>query len=126
MSSTDHAGCVIGILAPGPSASSSSTDTKVGGFRAPLLCRLLTSICSQEDVTMEDTSTEVNKERQRAGIVIAAEKKVTSKLLDKQAGGTREKIFGINKYVVLFLVHLLRKRGSSEYSSLYTIAVSWS
>lgn len=33
----------------------------------------------------------------RSGIVLAAEKRVTSKLLDKDAGGGREKIFEIDR-----------------------------
>jgi 20S proteasome subunit alpha 3 len=46
---------------------------------------------------MEDASAESKKEPKRTGVVIAAEKKVTSKLLDKNAGGGKEKIFTLNE-----------------------------
>lgn len=46
----------------------------------------------------------------RAGIVLAAEKRVTSKLLDSEAGGGREKIFGINECVPIVFLLLLGTR----------------
>ena len=50
----------------------------------------------------EKSKQEAKKEEgipKRAGIVLAAEKRVTSKLLDKEAGGGREKLFTVNEYV---------------------------
>lgn len=51
----------------------------------------------------------------RVGIVLAAEKKVTSKLLDKERG-TSEKIYLLNGLVLLFLGSRLRfeGRGSTD------------
>lgn len=57
-----------------------------------------------EDVPMADTPAEPTastsaepSKRKRAGVVLAAEKRVLSKLLDKEAGGGREKLHTINK-----------------------------
>ena len=63
------------------------------------------AVSTSEDVTMseaEKSKQEAKKEEgipKRAGIVLAAEKRVTSKLLDKEAGGGREKLFTVNEYV---------------------------
>lgn len=40
-----------------------------------------------------------SKTKKRQGVVLAAEKKVTSKLLDKAGGGPDEKVFAINECV---------------------------
>lgn len=87
MEAINHAGTVIGILAScGPPA----TDE--------------TKPAASEDVAMSDASpmatksiepAAVKKGKRRVGIVLAAEKKVTSKLLEKEEG-TGEKIFLIN------------------------------
>ena len=61
------------------------------------------AVSTSEDVTMseaEKSKQEAKKEEgipKRAGIVLAAEKRVTSKLLDKEAGGGREKLFTVNE-----------------------------
>lgn len=56
------------------------------------------------DVPMADTPAEPTastsaepSKRKPAGVVLAAEKRVLSKLLDKEAGGGREKLHTINK-----------------------------
>lgn len=49
---------------------------------------------------VDKTKQEAKKDEgisKRSGIVLAAEKRVTSKLLDKEAGGGREKLFTINE-----------------------------
>ena len=69
-----------------------------------------TSAVSSEDTTMADAEkakVEAKKDEgvpKRAGIVLAAEKRVTSKLLDKEAGGGREKLFTVNECVDLLPV----------------------
>ena len=104
METVNNAGCVIGILAAGKSqaqeikAAEEKTDPSAVIESAPA------ASTSVQDTTMAD----VDKEKiaakasegapKRAGLVLAAEKRVTSKLLDKDAGGGREKIFAINEY----------------------------
>lgn len=53
---------------------------------------------SEKDDTKEQ---EKPKTKKRQGVVLAAEKKVTSKLLDKTGNGPDEKIFVINEYVMM-------------------------
>ncbi|KAH8915684.1 proteasome-domain-containing protein [Atractiella rhizophila] len=87
MEAISHASTVVGILAPGskglttPSTSQDPTDTKD-----------------------KDTKMEVEGGDGAfipGGIVLAAEKKVTSKLLDKEVRGTGEKIYLMNECVSL-------------------------
>lgn len=149
MESVSHAGCVIGILAPGKIQSEAlkkvsfyppsfrrawhcevensqadakiETSTVIEGVQTspivptkpleedtPMLDATIvapTASTSQTTTTAttkdEEIATEKGEEEKpkRAGIVLAAEKRVTSKLLDKDAGGGREKILSINKYV---------------------------
>ena len=56
--------------------------------------------------TAASTASTTSSSPKRAGIVLAAEKRVTSKLLDKDAGGGREKILGINRYAIQAIDHL--------------------
>ncbi|KAI7944591.1 hypothetical protein MJO28_010286 [Puccinia striiformis f. sp. tritici] len=89
MEAINHAGTVIGILASGAPPATTGEEAKTGS----------------EDVAMSDASpvattkpadpAGVKKGKRRTGIVLAAEKKVTSKLLEKEEG-TGEKIFLIN------------------------------
>lgn len=120
--SAGHAGTVVGILASGPSAnpfavSSASTDamavddsaaagsssTAEGTPAAPAAASTSTSSGTAEksEVTKKKEA-EAKAEREkkyppphRAGIVLAAEKKVTSKLLEKEKGSS-EKLFLVN------------------------------
>ncbi|KNZ56064.1 20S proteasome subunit alpha 3 [Puccinia sorghi] len=87
MEAINHAGTVIGILASAGPATGEEAKTTTSG-----------------DVAMSDASpavtnpaepTGIKKGKRRTGIVLAAEKKVTSKLLEKEEG-TGEKIFLIN------------------------------
>jgi 20S proteasome subunit alpha 3 len=96
MEAINHAGTVIGILASGAAAAApTGEDTKT-----------TTTIPGSEDVAMSDANpvatkpvepVPLKKGKRRTGIVLAAEKKVTSKLLEKEEG-TGEKIFLINGY----------------------------
>lgn len=72
-----------------PSTSAEPTTTSAGTTSKP---KETTSSTSSED-KLKSTST-------RAGIVLAAEKKVTSKLLEKERGGSVEKIFLINSNII--------------------------
>ncbi|PLW18966.1 hypothetical protein PCANC_11839 [Puccinia coronata f. sp. avenae] len=87
MEAINHAGTVIGILASASPVAGEDTKTT-----------------SSDDVAMSDATTlaakptepaGIRKGKRRTGIVLAAEKKVTSKLLEKEEG-TGEKIFLIN------------------------------
>lgn len=93
---TDASAVVEGVAAAGstdvtmsdaPAASAPEASTSTSTSTAPAAAAASSS-----------SSTEPTKPK-RAGIVLAAEKRVTSKLLDNEAGGGREKIFGINECV---------------------------
>lgn len=106
-----HAGTVVGILAPGPSATPFSSAPEVSDAMAvddaaatPTPATPALSAAAKK----KEEEAKAERERkypgpQRAGIVLAAEKKVTSKLLEKDRGSS-EKIFLINGSVVVFLV----------------------
>ncbi|KAA1123294.1 hypothetical protein PGTUg99_021774 [Puccinia graminis f. sp. tritici] len=94
MEAINHAGTVIGILASGAAAPAPTGEDP----------KTTTTTTGSEDVAMSDASpaatkpvepVAIKKGKRRTGIVLAAEKKVTSKLLEKEEG-TGEKIFLIN------------------------------
>lgn len=58
----------------------------------------------------------------RSGIVLAAEKRVTSKLLDKDAGGGREKIFDIDRCA--FGVWSILDGGTTAHLASYACAAT--
>lgn len=106
-----HAGTVVGILAPGPSAkpftaSSDSTDA-MAVDDTPSSSTPSSSFEPKEKEKEKSEATRKKEEEARverekkyplphkAGIVLAAEKKVTSKLLEKEKGSS-EKLFLIN------------------------------
>ncbi|CEQ42166.1 SPOSA6832_03962 [Sporobolomyces salmonicolor] len=99
LESISHAGTVVGILAPGPSAkpfttSSESTDAMAVDPEP--------STSTTQSAAAKKKEEEAKAEREKkyppphkAGIVLAAEKKVTSKLLEKEKGSS-EKLFLVN------------------------------
>lgn len=123
--SAGHAGTVVGILAAGPSAnpfatSAASTDamavdetstgepTAAAGSSSSAPATPAAAASSSTGTTTEKSEATKKKEAEakaerekkyppphRAGIVLAAEKKVTSKLLEKEMGSS-EKIFLVN------------------------------
>ncbi|KAM0752923.1 proteasome-domain-containing protein [Meredithblackwellia eburnea MCA 4105] len=120
LESISHAGTVVGILAPGPSPSPAQSTSAPLTAPAPTTsatgddAMAVDPSSSSTPATGTGTATptisaaakkkeeEAKAERdrkypgpQRAGIVLAAEKKVTSKLLEKERGSS-EKIFLIN------------------------------
>ncbi|GAA94242.1 hypothetical protein E5Q_00891 [Mixia osmundae IAM 14324] len=116
MESVSHAGCIVGILAPGKGSKQAedmlkatekkTADSTVSSAAAAAATAPVASTSSpaaptkstDEDIAMKDESTEGRPVRR--GVILAAEKRVTSKLLDKEAGGGREKIFGINSNII--------------------------
>ena len=102
-----HAGTVVGILAPGPSAAASAVAptaevAATGDAMAVDPASPATTTPPQSEAAKKKEA-EALAERQRkypgparSGVVLAAEKKVTSKLLDK-AQGSAEKIFMVNE-----------------------------
>lgn len=104
-----HAGTVVGILAPGPSAkpftaSSESTDAMAVDDTPSTSTSASTSTSKEKEKSeaakKKEEEARVEREKKyppphRAGIVLAAEKKVTSKLLEKDKGSS-EKLFLIN------------------------------
>ncbi|GAA5831359.1 hypothetical protein JCM11251_003997 [Rhodosporidiobolus azoricus] len=117
LESISHAGTVVGILAPGPSAkpftasaestdamavdsepsTSSSSSTPASGTATP---------APQQSAAAKKKEEEAKAEREKKyppphfpGIVLAAEKKVTSKLLEKEKGSS-EKLFLVNGNVI--------------------------
>ncbi|GAA5895499.1 hypothetical protein JCM5296_006782 [Sporobolomyces johnsonii] len=103
LESISHAGTVVGILAPGPSAkpfttSSESTDAMAVDPEP--------STSTTQSAAAKKKEEEAKAEREKkyppphkAGIVLAAEKKVTSKLLEKEKGSS-EKLFLVNGNVI--------------------------
>lgn len=89
MEAINHAGTVIGILASCSPPSSEETKTGSGSEDVAMA-----------DVTQTKEDSSAKKGKRRTGVVLAAEKKVTSKLLEKEQGSS-EKIFLINKFVIL-------------------------
>ncbi|CDR49208.1 hypothetical protein NBRC10512_003303 [Rhodotorula toruloides] len=115
LESISHAGTVVGILAPGPSAkpftaSSDSTDA-MAVDDTPSSSTPSSSFEPKEKEKEKSEATRKKEEEARverekkyplphkAGIVLAAEKKVTSKLLEKEKGSS-EKLFLINGNVI--------------------------
>ncbi|KAH9812074.1 nucleophile aminohydrolase [Melampsora americana] len=88
MEAINHAGTVIGILASCSPPSSEETKTSSGSEDVAMT-----------DVTQTKEETGSKKGKRRTGVVLAAEKKVTSKLLEKEQGSS-EKIFLINNNLV--------------------------
>lgn len=106
-----HAGTVVGILAPGPSASASvvaPTAVEVAAGKDAMAVdtdtpATTTASAPAQSEAAKKKEAEALAERQRkypgparSGVVLAAEKKVTSKLLDKEQGSS-EKIFMVNE-----------------------------
>ncbi|KAM0793035.1 hypothetical protein ACM66B_000524 [Microbotryomycetes sp. NB124-2] len=121
LESINNAGTVVGILAPGPSAkpfvtaaestdamavdtegaASTGTSTEAGSSTT---AAATTQPAKSEAQRKKDEEAKAERERkypgpQRAGIVLAAEKKVTSKLLEKEKGSS-EKLFLVNGNVI--------------------------
>ncbi|GAA5821267.1 hypothetical protein JCM3770_007389 [Rhodotorula araucariae] len=113
LESISHAGTVVGILAPGPSAkpftaSAESTDamavdepsSSTGSSSTPAS----TAPAQSEATKKKEEEARAEREKKypppyRTGIVLAAEKKVTSKLLEKEKGSS-EKLFLVNGNVI--------------------------
>ena len=87
---TDASAVVEGAAATGETDVTMADASAAASTSAPAVA------AAQEQ---PEASTSSGKPK-RAGIVLAAEKRVTSKLLDSEAGGGREKIFGINECVL--------------------------
>lgn len=126
MESVSHAGCVIGILAPGDAGThlgkelstaekNEDNSAVMGASAAGPTGESTTSAAStskDQDVAMAEDSTSTSEPsastsadtkpaaKKRQGVVLAAEKKVTSKLLDKEGGGPDEKIFVVNDNII--------------------------
>ncbi|SGY30496.1 BQ5605_C002g01158 [Microbotryum silenes-dioicae] len=129
LESISHAGTVVGILAPGPAATPFTSSTEVSDAMAvdtaevpadaagvaststqstvPPTATASTSAKPELSAAAKKKEAEAKAERerkypgpQRAGIVLAAEKKVLSKLLEKEKGSS-EKIFLVNGWVDL-------------------------
>jgi len=102
---TGHAGTVVGILAAGPSAkpftaSSESTDAMAvdSSSTEPSTSTSTTTTSAATKKKEEEAKAEREKKYplpHKKGIVLAAEKKVTSKLLEKEKGSS-EKLFMVN------------------------------
>ncbi|KAK4058138.1 Proteasome subunit alpha type-3 [Microbotryomycetes sp. JL221] len=121
LESINNAGTVVGILAPGPSATPfvsapESTDAMAVDSEAAAQAGASTAITAAiapassnapaktEAQKKKEEEAKAERERkypgpQRAGIVLAAEKKVTSKLLEKEKGSS-EKLFLVNGNVI--------------------------
>jgi 20S proteasome subunit alpha 3 len=101
--STGHAGTVVGILAPGPSAkpftaSAESTDAMAVDSEPSTSSTPAPATSAATKKKEEEAKAEREKKypgKAFPGIVLAAEKKVTSKLLEKEKG-ISEKLFLIN------------------------------
>lgn len=107
--SAGHAGTVVGILAPGPSAApfvsapevsdamavdpSPSTSTTTPSTSTTPAVSAATK--KKEEEAKAEREKKYPSSEARAGIVLAAEKKVTSKLLEKEKGSS-EKLFLVN------------------------------
>ncbi|KAI5479018.1 hypothetical protein MNV49_004300 [Pseudohyphozyma bogoriensis] len=103
-----HAGTVVGILAPGPSATPFNTSEESTDAMAVDTTETETPAtpAPAQSAAAKKKEEEEKAERARkypgparAGIVLAAEKKVTSKLLEKDKGSS-EKIFPINGNII--------------------------
>ncbi|BGP36893.1 Proteasome subunit alpha type-3 [Rhodotorula kratochvilovae] len=115
LESISHAGTVVGILAAGPSAkpftaSAESTDamavddpsSSTGSTSTPSTGS--TAPAQSESAKKKEEEARAEREKKyppphRTGIVLAAEKKVTSKLLEKEKGSS-EKLFLVNGNVI--------------------------
>ncbi|KAG0149886.1 hypothetical protein CROQUDRAFT_653192 [Cronartium quercuum f. sp. fusiforme G11] len=93
MEAINHAGTVIGILA---SCSPPSTDENKSSGSEDVAMADVTQTATKDDSA---SGSGAKKGKRRIGIVLAAEKKVTSKLLEKEQGSS-EKIFLINGNLV--------------------------
>jgi len=130
MESVSHAGCVIGILAPGDSGSALGQEIATAEKKEDSIAVVGgEGVGKDGDVAMDDASGSAStsatpapaasstpsstetpatgaaatpgpKSKKRQGVVLAAEKKVTSKLLDKAGGGPDEKVFVINENII--------------------------
>ncbi|SCV68797.1 BQ2448_918 [Microbotryum intermedium] len=128
LESISHAGTVVGILAPGPAATPFTSSTEASDAMAvdtaevpadaaglastskpstvPPTATASTSAKPELSAAAKKKEEEAKAERerkypgpQRAGIVLAAEKKVLSKLLEKEKGSS-EKLFLVNGNVI--------------------------
>jgi len=109
LESISHAGTVVGILAAGPSAkpftaSSESTDAMAvdSSSTEPSTSTSTTTTSAATKKKEEEAKAEREKKYplpHKKGIVLAAEKKVTSKLLEKEKGSS-EKLFMVNGNVI--------------------------
>ncbi|GAA5890311.1 hypothetical protein JCM8208_002775 [Rhodotorula glutinis] len=111
LESISHAGTVVGILAPGPSAkpfvaSDQSTDAMAVDDPSAATGSTSTSTAPAQSESAKKKEEEARAEREkkyppphRTGLVLAAEKKVTSKLLEKEKGSS-EKLFLVNGNVI--------------------------
>jgi 20S proteasome subunit alpha 3 len=130
LASSGHAGTVVGILAAGTSANpftasadstdamavdetagTSSSSTGAGAAAAPSSS---SSTAPEKSEATKKKEAEAKAEREkkypppyRSGIVLAAEKKVTSKLLEKEKGSS-EKLFLVNGCALTALHGLAR------------------
>ncbi|GAA5922164.1 proteasome core particle subunit alpha 3 [Sporobolomyces koalae] len=107
LESISHAGTVVGILAPGPSAQpfqASSETTDAMAVDQPSTSSSTTTPAVSEATRKKEEEAKAERERKyplphKKGIVLAAEKKVTSKLLEKEKGSS-EKLFMVNGNVI--------------------------
>ncbi|GAA5974050.1 hypothetical protein JCM11641_008234 [Rhodosporidiobolus odoratus] len=109
LESISHAGTVVGLLAPGPSAkpfTSSTESTDAMAVDPEPSTSSTPSTAPAPSAAAKKKEEEAKAEREKkyppphtAGIVLAAEKKVTSKLLEKEKGSS-EKLFLVNGNVI--------------------------
>ncbi|KAK4054735.1 Proteasome subunit alpha type-3 [Microbotryomycetes sp. JL201] len=114
LESINNAGTVVGILAPGPSAKpfvtaaestdAMAVDTEGAATASSSTTSAPSAPAKTEAQKKKEEEAKAERERkypgpQRAGIVLAAEKKVTSKLLEKEKGSS-EKLFLVNGNVI--------------------------
>ncbi|BGP12994.1 hypothetical protein JCM10213_007985 [Rhodosporidiobolus nylandii] len=109
LESISHAGTVVGILAPGPSAkpftaSAESTDAMAVDAEPSPSSSTPAAPAQSEAAKKKEEEAKAEREKKYPpphfpGIVLAAEKKVTSKLLEKEKGSS-EKLFMVNGNVL--------------------------
>ncbi|GAA6043135.1 hypothetical protein JCM8097_004334 [Rhodosporidiobolus ruineniae] len=106
LESISHAGTVVGILAPGPSAkpfTASAESTDAMAVDSEPSASTSTSTTSAATKKKEEEAKAAREKKYPLphfpGIVLAAEKKVTSKLLEKEKGSS-EKLFLVNGNVI--------------------------
>lgn len=97
--SLGHAGTVVGILAPGPSAtpftSDSTTIDAMAVSDATTPAPTLSAAAQKKEDEAKAERIRKYGDVVRRGVVLAAEKKVTSKLLEKDMGSS-EKVYLVN------------------------------